>query len=206
MEAKRIIYALKCPFTNSIHYVGKSTIGMIRPLQHLKKSHSEKVSEWVNELKKIGHAPVVSILEYVAISDDIDTRERYWIQKELNNGSYLLNSVLINPLLVIPNLEQILGDDCGNNIAQISTFIKERRKSIGMTQPEFSERFSISLITSSSKLLTSCDFSISELIKLEYLSDNPLGSSKLYISICKASSSSDFFIALFSSTSSNTLA
>jgi len=145
MEAKRIIYALRCPFTNSIHYVGKSTIGMIRPLQHLKKSHSEKVSEWVNELKKIGHAPVVSILEYVAISDDIDTRERYWIQKELNNGSYLLNSVLINPLLIIPNLEQILGDDCGNNIAQISTFIKERRKSIGMTQPEFSERFSISL-------------------------------------------------------------
>ena len=145
MEAKRLIYALKCPFTNSIHYIGKSTQGMIRPLQHLKQSHSEKINQWVNELQQLGHCPVVDVLEYINISDDIDTRERYWIQKELNNGAYLLNSFLISPLLISPNLEQILSDDDGFDMLKIATFVKEKRKQIKMTQPEFSERFGISL-------------------------------------------------------------
>ena len=145
MEAKRLIYALKCPFTNSIHYIGKSTQGMTRPLQHLKQSHSEKINQWVNELQQLGHCPVVDVLEYINISDDIDTRERYWIQKELNNGSYLLNSILITPLLISPNLEQILSDDDGFDMLKIATFVKEKRKQIKMTQPEFSERFGVSL-------------------------------------------------------------
>lgn len=145
MEAKRLIYALKCPFTNSIHYIGKSTQGMIRPLQHLKQSHSKKINQWVNELQQLGHCPVVDVLEYINISDDIDTRERYWIQKELNNGAYLLNSFLISPLLISPNLEQILSDDDGFDMLKIATFVKEKRKQIKMTQPEFSERFGISL-------------------------------------------------------------
>ena len=145
MEAKRLIYALKCPFTNSIHYIGKSTQGMTRPLQHLKQSHSEKINQWVNELQQLGHSPVVDVLEYINISDDIDTRERYWIQKELNNGSYLLNSILITPLLISPNLEQILSDDDGFDMLKIATFVKEKRKQIKMTQPEFSERFGVSL-------------------------------------------------------------
>jgi hypothetical protein len=145
MEAKRLIYALKCPFTNSIHYIGKSTQGMTRPLQHIKQSHSDKINQWVNELKQIGHCPIVDVLEYLNINDDIDTRERYWIQKELNNGAYLLNSILISPLLISPNLEQILSDDDGFDMLKIANFVKEKRKQIKMTQPEFSERFGISL-------------------------------------------------------------
>jgi DNA-binding XRE family transcriptional regulator len=145
MEAKKLIYALKCPFTNSMHYIGKSTQGMTRPLQHLKQSHSEKINQWVNELKQIGHSPIVEVIEYVNINDDIDKRERYWIQKELNNGTYLLNSILISPLLISPNLEQILSDDDGFDMLKIATFIKEKRRQIKMTQPEFSERFGISL-------------------------------------------------------------
>ena len=128
-----------------MHYIGKSTQGMTRPLQHLKQSHSEKINQWVNELKQIGHSPIVEVIEYVNINDDIDKRERYWIQKELNNGTYLLNSILISPLLISPNLEQILSDDDGFDMLKIATFIKEKRRQIKMTQPEFSERFGISL-------------------------------------------------------------
>jgi DNA-binding XRE family transcriptional regulator len=145
MEAKKLIYALKCPFTNSIHYIGKSTQGMIRPLQHLKQSHSEKINQWVNELKQIGHCPSVEVIEYVNVNDDIDVRERYWIQKELNNGAYLLNSFLISPLLISHNLEQILSDGEGLDMLKIGTFVKEKRKQIKMTQFEFSERFAIAL-------------------------------------------------------------
>ena len=77
MKKQRLIYSLRCPFTNEIHYIGKSTQGMIRPLTHLSNSHSEKIKEWVNNLKEIGHAPVVNVIEYVSIDDDIDNRERY---------------------------------------------------------------------------------------------------------------------------------
>ena len=145
MEAKRIIYGLKCPFTNSIHYVGKSTIGMIRPLQHLTKSHSEKINEWVNDLKQIGYFPIVQILENVSVNEDIDSRERYWIQKEINNGGYLLNSNLVSPLVINQNLDVILSENKDFNMMKIATFIKAKRKQIGLTQPEFSEKTGISL-------------------------------------------------------------
>lgn len=145
MEAKRIIYGLKCPFTNSIHYVGKSTIGMIRPLQHLTKSHSEKINEWVNDLKQIGYFPIVQILENVSVDEDIDLRERYWIQKEINNGGYLLNSNLVSPLVINQNLDFILSENKDFNMMKIATFVKAKRKQIGLNQPEFSEKTGISL-------------------------------------------------------------
>ena len=34
---KRLVHALKCPFTNEVHYIEKTTNGMIRPSSHLKK-------------------------------------------------------------------------------------------------------------------------------------------------------------------------
>ena len=86
MKSQRLIYSLSCPFTNQVHYIGKSTQGMIRPLQHLTNSHSEKVQEWVNDLKGIGHAPVVNVLEYVPLEEDLDGRERWWIQRELDKN------------------------------------------------------------------------------------------------------------------------
>ena len=73
MKKERLIYALCCPFTDNIHYIGKTTVGMSRPLQHATKSHSVKVKEWVESIKEIGHGPVVRILETVA-SEDVDAQ------------------------------------------------------------------------------------------------------------------------------------
>lgn len=146
MQAKRIIYSLKCPFTQSIHYIGKSSVGMIRPLQHLTQSHSEKINEWVNDLKQIGYSPIVEILENVSMNDDIDSRERYYIQKEINNGGYLLNSNLVSPLVISQNLDFILSENREFNMMKIATFIKAKRKQIGLNQTEFAEKTGISLV------------------------------------------------------------
>ncbi len=35
-------------FTDNLHYVGKSTVGMSRPMQHMALYHSEKINVWVN--------------------------------------------------------------------------------------------------------------------------------------------------------------
>lgn len=145
MKSQRLIYSLSCPFTNQIHYIGKSTQGMIRPLQHLTNSHSEKVQEWVNDLKGIGHAPVVNVLEYVPLEEDLDGRERWWIQRELDKNSLLLNSCLVTPLLISSNLDEILGDGEGMEHLKIGNFVKQRRKQIGLDQKEFAEKAGVAL-------------------------------------------------------------
>lgn len=144
MKKQRLIYSLCCPFTNEVHYIGKSTQGMIRPLHHLSDSHSEKIKEWVESLKEIAHAPVVKILEYVSIEEDLDGRERYWIQRELNKNSLLLNSNLVTPLLVNSKIDQVLKEEV-NSILQISNFIKVRRKQAGLTQEEFASKAGVAL-------------------------------------------------------------
>lgn len=47
---KNIIYGLRDPRNDVYQYIGKSTIGESRPLQHLTKSHSSNVNNWVKEL------------------------------------------------------------------------------------------------------------------------------------------------------------
>jgi y4mF family transcriptional regulator len=145
MKSQRLIYSLQCPFTNEIHYIGKSTQGMIRPLRHLSNSHSEKVKEWVDNLKEIGHAPVVKVIEYVSLDDDIDGRERYWIQREINKGAILLNSCLVTPLLIESKLDELLGNGEGMESFKIGNFIKERRKRLKLTQEEFAGRAGVAL-------------------------------------------------------------
>ena len=145
MKSQRLIYSLSCPFTNQVHYIGKSTQGMMRPLQHLTKSHSEKVQEWVNDLKSIGHAPVVNVLEYVPLEEDLDGRERWWIQRELDKNSLLLNSCLVTPLLISSDLDKILGDGEGMEHLKIGNFVKQRRKQIGLDQKEFAEKAGVAL-------------------------------------------------------------
>jgi len=140
---KRYIYGLCCPFTNDIHYIGKTTNGMTRPLQHLNESHSIKVMEWVNDLKDIGHSPVIKIIESVLLQDDLDLRERYWIQYYLNKNAFLLNINLISPLLIKHNLDDLLGK--GDIIGKLSKFVKEKRKQNNLTQEVFASKAGVAL-------------------------------------------------------------
>ena len=141
----RIIYALCCPFTNEIHYIGKSTNGLISPFSHLSKSHSEKIKEWVSSLKLLGNKPSVKILERVSELDDLDLRERFYLQKYLNEDSLLLNSNLVTPYLVSEKRNKELEDTNDVGIEHISKFIKERRKMVGLTQEEFADKSGVAL-------------------------------------------------------------
>ncbi len=141
---KRLIYSLCCPFTKEVHYVGKTTEGMTRPLSHLKESHSEKIREWASELKELGYKPEVNIIQYVSVEEDLDSIERYWINHHINKGSLLLNTNMVVPLTILPNLDEILSDKIVE-MSQISTFIKEKRRSVNLTQEEFAERCGIAL-------------------------------------------------------------
>ena len=114
---------------------------MTRPLSHLKKSHSEKIQKWVNELKVFGQKPLIDIICFVSEIEDIDAVEQNEIHKHIKKGCYLLNLKSVKPLSIIPNLDK--EDETG--IDNISAFLKTRRKNANITQEEFAERAGVAL-------------------------------------------------------------
>lgn len=144
MESKKLIYSLSCPVTNQIHYIGKSTQGMLRPMQHLTVSHSIKIQEWVDDLRILGHAPTINVVEYILGSEDLDERERYWIQKELKKGSVLLNSMLVTPVTIASDINSLLENHKPSHL-HIGKTIKEKRKMLRLTQEEFASKAGVAL-------------------------------------------------------------
>lgn len=72
------IYALRCPCTHLVRYVGKANSPQVRYAQHLrecKRSASAK-DKWLQGLKEIGQRPEMLILERAV---DWEEAERRWI-------------------------------------------------------------------------------------------------------------------------------
>lgn len=143
MKGKRLIYALCCPVTKEIHYIGKSSQGFVRPKQHLSNSHSEKISEWVKDLKFLGKSPDIKILKYLDDHEDLDTLERYFVDKHMADGAYLLNHTLVTPIMISQHIVQ--STDNIFDISEIANFVKARRKQTGLSQEEFADRAGVAL-------------------------------------------------------------
>ncbi len=134
---KNIIYGLFCPITNDLHYVGKSTIGLLRPLDHMTHSHSEKINDWVVQLKYLGYIPIIKILE-VCTDENIDEREIYWIKKSITEGCYLLNKA--------HNVRLLKGeyDKANSTTYKIGNIIKTTRVNLDISADELSRKANIS--------------------------------------------------------------
>ena len=168
MESKRIIYALYCPITDDIHYIGKSTQGLIRPKQHLIESHSKKIKEWVEELSFFDLKPKIKVLEYVSELEDLDAKERWWITKSINNGAYLLNDNLITALSVIPDFNERFKKELSleDVYLQIPEFIKKKRKDLNLTQEEFASKIGMALTVIRKMEQGHTNFSLSSLLEV----------------------------------------
>lgn len=92
---KNIIYGLKDPRNDVYYYIGKSSVGNKRALQHLLKSHSEKVNNWVNEIRNNGLNPIVDLIEEVERMNNLIDREKYWVNYYSKNNPEILNTYLI---------------------------------------------------------------------------------------------------------------
>lgn len=101
-----IIYGLRDPRNDLYYYIGKSTIGINRPLEYLTKSHSNNVNEWVKMLEEQWLYPQIDIIEEVEILDNLSEREKYWI-----NYYYDLNPELLNKLLITKQIIETRTSD-----------------------------------------------------------------------------------------------
>ena len=87
------IYALCCPISGEVRYIGKANKPKERFTKHKSKNskdNNKDKKEWIANLLSDNLSPVLKILEEVAI-DDWKEKEKYYIKKYKNEGCNLLN-------------------------------------------------------------------------------------------------------------------
>ena len=142
----KIVYALECPETQRVFYVGQSSYGLDRAYSH-NRSHSEEVKAWVASLPSY---PVVKILE--SDCSDVLARERYWINKMKDRGEPLLNKT-------IPSMAMLK-----HSIISLSEVIKAKRKEYKLTQPELAKKAGCALTVIRSLEQSKCKCTLSSLL------------------------------------------
>jgi predicted DNA-binding protein (UPF0251 family) len=143
-----LIYGLRDPRNDVYYYIGKTTVGNIRALQHLTKSHNEKVNIWVKELEVLKLVPLVDIIEDNLDLEELSEREKYWINyyKDLNDD-------LFNIQISKTHINEVISeeDDNINSFIKVIFFIgqilKKERKARRLTQEEMADKMQISRST-----------------------------------------------------------
>lgn len=134
-----IIYGLSDPRNDVFQYIGKSTVGSKRAIQHLSKSHNKNVNDWIIELNKYFLYPNVYIIEEVDDINLLADREKYWIDYYLEINPNLLNIQLKDKLE-----NQRTNEDAEKFNYLLSIFfelhniLKKERIARGITQSELS--------------------------------------------------------------------
>lgn len=125
---KYIIYGLTDPDTQEVRYIGKSTSGMKRPLEHKKPSNlkvqSHKVN-WIKSLISVNKMYGIIVLESTSAPEELDAREIYWISEYKNRGVNLTNGT--------DGGEGALGREVSDNTKEI---MSKRRKEYYENNPE----------------------------------------------------------------------
>jgi len=140
-----IIYGLRDPRNDVYQYVGKSTVGSSRALQHLTKSHSNRVNDWVKKLEDEWLYPIVDIIEEVSNMDDLPEREKYWV-----NYYYSINPDLLNIQLVDAPLQNLRTHEDQTNfdflvrtITDIPKILRKERLYRNLTQQEMANHMGV---------------------------------------------------------------
>lgn len=79
MKYTNLIYGLRDPRNDVYKYIGKTTVGVGRPLLHLRKSHNALVNQWAEELKQVGLFPIVDVIESDVPLEQLSAREKHYI-------------------------------------------------------------------------------------------------------------------------------
>ena len=144
-----IIYGLKDPRNDVYQYIGKSTVGNKRALQHLKKSHSSKVNEWVALLESKWLYPIVDILEEVEDVDELNEREKHWINyyKDINPDLLNIQSIDKKPVNLRKEEDEAEYQFMLKILFKIPDILKKERKYRKLTQDEMAKEMNVSRST-----------------------------------------------------------
>lgn len=148
---KFIVYGLFCPFTDNLHYIGKSSSYMTRPQQHLTKSHSDKINEWVTHLKMYGYSPIIKIFADCDDENQLQELEKQYISNAIKDGCFLLNEQQNSTTHIMRQRKPPLNDnyiiDVNTSISDLGKYLKIIRIYSDLTQQQLSEKCGVSLGT-----------------------------------------------------------
>ena len=85
------VYALTCPITKQVRYIGQSVNPSLRYEQHLSAPGNPAMYDWLDELKASGLRPGLRIIERCAI-DTVSDIEMFWIHHHLALSSGMINA------------------------------------------------------------------------------------------------------------------
>jgi predicted XRE-type DNA-binding protein len=144
-----IIYGLRDPRNDVYQYIGKSSVGSKRAIQHLTKSHSDGVNSWVDMLANDWLYPIVDIIEEVEKVEDLIEREKFWINYYYNINPNLLNINSIEKPLKNVRTEEDEADF--NNLVRIvfdiPKILKKERLCRNLTQSKLADKMGVSRST-----------------------------------------------------------
>lgn len=91
-----LIYALRCPTTGEIFYIGKSHSGLARPKRHWEpaelRADPTPKGEYIRDLQAVGQAPEILIIETHKCKIKLRNRETALI-RQLSRVLPLLNTI-----------------------------------------------------------------------------------------------------------------
>lgn len=86
------IYVLKCPKTDAVRYVGKTTMRLCARLAgHMRCNPNTRSGRWCGVLTAQGLRPTILAIEVVPTGGDWAERERHWIRHYRSLGAKLTN-------------------------------------------------------------------------------------------------------------------
>jgi DNA-binding XRE family transcriptional regulator len=139
-----LIYGLRDGRNDTYFYIGKTTVGRGRPLNHLTKSHSKLVNSFVKEIEIFKNAVYIDVIEEDIKLNDLSDREKYWINyySEIYD---LLNIMLmpteLNPeYLKVKNIDTKETETFLNLLINCKNIISNKRKYLKMTQECLAEK------------------------------------------------------------------
>lgn len=135
-----LIYGLRDPRNDVYKYIGKTTIGNSRPLQHLLKSHNQLVNDWVKELNDVGLSPYVDIIEKDIELNELAAKEKFYIrhfselhEELLNGGSHVFDNIYNSPSISITDIKNAI-----NVLLNLGDVHKTLKLSSGMSDDDIS--------------------------------------------------------------------
>ena len=143
-----LIYGLRDPRNDLFYYIGKTTIGKDRPITHLHYSHNENVRKWVNELKEIDLEPFIDILEENIELNELNKKEKFWINEYKKTNDNLLNiQCNENRILCLSELDWSKLEDVNKILSDLPLLIKSIRIKYNLTQVELAKICNVSKTT-----------------------------------------------------------
>jgi hypothetical protein len=164
---KNIIYGLADSRNDLIYYVGKSSVGSIRALSHLTKSHSPEVNKWIEEIESNWGRVDVILIEEVEDLLLLSEREKYWIGVHSTANENLLNKQSTTKHLADHYTEKDAEkfNELKRSLSFIGDIVKRRRLALDVPQAKLAEVSEVNRWTIS-QLESGRDVSLSSLRKI----------------------------------------